>query len=67
MSKTSQMFSFNIPIETKSEFQNLCRGRCLGMTSVLNFYIQKFIEENRTKNHRGQHDDQAPTDHREGS
>ena len=65
MKKTSRMFSFNIPTETKNEFQSVCRVKCLGMTSVLNFYIQKFIEENRTKNHTGQHDDQSTTDHRE--
>lgn len=47
MNKSATIFSFNIPTQAKNEFQNICKYRCLGMTSVLNFYINKFISENR--------------------
>lgn len=47
MNRDTVIFSFNIPTQTKIQFQNICRDRCLGMTSVLNFHIEKFIFENR--------------------
>jgi len=46
MNRDTIIFSFNIPKKTKNKFQNICKARCLGMTSVLNSYIEKFVFEN---------------------
>jgi len=50
MSGDTIIFSFNIPTQTKTKFQAICRARCLGMTSVLNSYIEKFVIENNSLN-----------------